>query len=184
MKRKFIPVIICFLICAILGACSDAKNNTNEKENNKTETATVKKSNSKYYFKDDIIKVPEGTIKLTGSRIITPDDNELIYDYSILITVEFTNDSSTLQEPSFVWITHVSLFQDQDKTVSQLIPSYDYALLDEYSNTEDYSIQKVKPGATVECVFAYRLTDTTSPVALVVMKNYNKELGTKVYKLQ
>lgn len=31
MKRKFIPVIICFLICAILGACSDAKNNTNEK---------------------------------------------------------------------------------------------------------------------------------------------------------
>lgn len=184
MKRKFIPVIICFLICAILGACSDAKNNRNEKENNKTKTATVKKSNSEYYFEDDIIKVPEGTIKLTGSRIITHDDHEFINNYSLLITVEFTNDSSILQEPSFVWMNYVSLFQNQDKTISQLIPSYDYSLLDEYTKTADYAIQKVKPGATVECVFAYELIDTTSPVALVVLKNYTEELGIKVYKLQ
>ena len=148
MKRKFIPVIICFLICAILGACSDAKNNTNEKENNKT------------------------------------DDHEFINNYSLLITVEFTNDSSISQEPSFVWMNYVSLFQNQDKTISQLIPSYDYSLLDEYTKTADYAIQKVKPGATVECVFAYELIDTTSPVALVVLKNYTEELGIKVYKLQ
>ena len=181
MKRKLIAVLLAGLMALSSGACGS--NSEDKKGQNKTETVKVPEK-KEVYFKDDVLKIENATIKITNVEIIPPDTELGETNPSIAITYEFTNTSAELMKPFDPWLACFRATQELESTVVEL---YSGSLPDNetYNALRDMAYTDVKPGATVQAVECYEIKDTTRPVTLTARQGAGgKELGTKVIELQ
>lgn len=182
MKKRFLPSIIVVAFSMLLMACGTSPSNQEEPKN-KTETADLPEEKG-VYFKDDILKIDNATIKLTGFEIAPPDTEIGEEKSTLIITYDYTNDSDKAGQPGIVWIACFTATQETDTTIDTLdvAPS---PRDEKYKEMNDMSFTDIKPGATVSAVISYYINDTARPITLKATQGLTgKDLGEKIYKLQ
>ncbi|WP_203578891.1 DUF5067 domain-containing protein [Listeria ivanovii] len=186
MKKILLTLGVTLLTAFTLVACgndSESKETNSSGTSNETETAKKsEKEKTDVYFKDNELKIDMATVKLTGSEVIPPDQNE---DKStLIITYEFTNDSDDVLQPFDVFLACFKLTQETNVSVIDL----DISMADlpaEYNEMNEMANTNIKPGATVKAEMDYAIQDTTKPVNMIATQGVGgKELGTKTYNIE
>ena len=151
------------------------------------EEAEGQEEEPEYYFKDNIIKTKDRTIKITKWEVIKPGKNPYSSFWyqdepAIAFWYEVTNDSEKNIPMASSWEWAVELLQDNsddyENTLQNTMIIPDESLSDNY-------LKDIKPGGTLKCAAAYTLTDETTPVTLIAKNGLlGEELGRKDYKIK
>ncbi len=141
---------------------------------------------SGYYFKDNVIKTSDRTIKIKKYEVIQPGKNPyssiwVEKEPVIAFWYEVTNDSDENIQMATSWEWAVECIQDNSDDYENTL---EVALAPDDSLTKNY-LKEIKPGGTLECAMAYKLTDETTPVTLIAKNGLlGEELGRKDYKIK
>ncbi|MEV8265742.1 MULTISPECIES: DUF5067 domain-containing protein [unclassified Microbacterium] len=134
-------------------------------------------------FSDNVLTLPEYTIKITDTKMIAVGQpgNEYGEKPVIAFWYEVTNTSDQPTDPSTAWIGTFTAIQDNDpNAVNELnvgmLPDQQFL---------DSQIQDIKKGGTVANAVAYELDDETTPVELVASNDFGMtEIGSATFTLQ
>ena len=149
-----------------------------------TEVETVdvpEKSTANY--ENDTLTTKEATIKITGYEVVQSEYSSA--PYTLIVSFDFTNNTTELLQPVSVWSSHFVLTQETESTVEQL-GSFGGLFKDSaLQEASDMFYTDIKPDATVQVARTYAIENISYPVTLTVSDNYRENvLGTKVINLQ
>lgn len=134
-------------------------------------------------YENDTLTTEEATIKITGYEVIQSEYSSA--PYTLIISFDFTNNSTELLQPGSVWSPHFVLSQETESTVEQLGNSGGLLKDSAYQEASDMFYTDIKPDATVQVARTYAIEDISLPTTLTIYDNYRENvLGTKVINLQ
>lgn len=141
-------------------------------------------SNVTVIFENDTLTAEDATIKITGTEVISPNEQYGETQPTLLITYDYTNNSDEPQQPGFIWISYFNATQETESTIEDLDVG-SAPLGEKYNAMREMSHTDVKPGATVQSVVAYKINYADHPVTLVASDGIiGDEIGTKIINLQ
>lgn len=163
--------------CSAPEASTPAPQSTTE-----VESGPATEANTTASFVDNVLTLPEYTIKITETKKIGVGEpgNEYGEKPVIAFWYEVTNTSDELIDPSTSWIGTFTAYQDNDpNTVNELnvgmLPDPQFL---------DTQIQDIKPGGTVANAVAYELDDEITPVELSASDDLGmSEIGRATFTL-
>lgn len=186
MKKKIVAMMLAGVMACGLWACGGSEESDGEKKSqNKEETVTVPKEEKKdISFENDTLSIEDAVIKITGTEVAPPNPELGEEKSTIIFTYDYTNTSDEVMQPGTVWIACFNATQETDATIEDLEVAM--APQDEkYTQMNEMSFTDVKPGATVQSVISYEISDTAKPVTLTATQGIaGEELGSKVINLQ
>ncbi len=142
-----------------------------------------KATQSDYYVKGNVAVTEGCTIKITGSKVFQPGEGWNAYGSKPTIAIEYdmTNTGNTEITPAVEWPFIVTVVQDNDPNTVNTLNSG--TLIG--APGVDLLLQKIKAGGTVHCTHGYELTDTTTPVQLIIKNGVaGEELGKITLNIQ
>lgn len=181
-KRNFLVVaLIVALAVFMMTACEDSSKESGKKESNTVEQEASQTSQDSY-FKNDVAKTPDFTIKITKVKVIPKGNKGNEYGEKPVIAFWYktTNDSGEDLIPGSAWIEIFKAYQDNDPNRMNEL-DVGASPDDRFLDTQN---EKIKKGGTVENAVAYELDDTKTPVKLVAELDFGEvKLGEIEYKL-
>ena len=188
MKNKKVLLSILPLMMASALALSGCAPSTTSSlpSNNETLTQTEEvgpnaESVEEESFKDGVLTTEDFTIEITGTEVIAKGVGANKYGDGPILAIFFdiTNNGETADVSPADWAMTFTAVQDNDPNK---INELDYASY--VGETFGDSFAKIKPGGTVQSVYAYKLTDTTTPVELTASPLFSTDnFGTLVIEL-
>lgn len=134
-------------------------------------------------YENDTLTTEEATIKITGYEVVSNERSSI--PYTLVISCDFTNNSTELLQPGDIWNIYFALTQETESAVKRLGNSGSLPKDSSYQDAKDMFYADIKPDATVQIVCTYAIEDISYPVTLTVSDNYGENvLGTKVINLQ
>lgn len=157
----------------ILGACG---NNTEKKQENKTESVNENKAQ----FKNDTLVIDDAVLKIKDVFIVNDknsDDRLLTFKYEVKNKTD--KDEVTA---SNVWIASTKVEQEDSSTVNKLdvgvTPS-----TGKYKEWFEHSDDTIKKGKTAKGIMSYTLQNDEDVTLKLYKGTEDKELGSKKIKL-
>ncbi len=168
-------------------ACGDSKaSSSSKKEQHKTGSTTKPKKTKKdeVYFKDDVLKVNDATIKLLDAEVVLPNSEKDVEIATLVLTYDYMNQSDHAMTPAHVFMDCFEAFQETETDFEEL----EFAMMplsQKFDALDKLADKKVKPGATVRSAIAFEILDMDAPVELIAMQGVlGKDLGSKIYRLK
>lgn len=148
-----------------------------------TDTAPESGTSSDASFSNNVLTLPEYTIKITDSKVIAVGQpgNEYGQKPVIAFWYEVTNSSDEPTDPTTAWIGAFTAIQDNDPdAVNELnvgsLPD------DQFLESQ---LEDIKKGGTVANAVSYELDDESTPVELIASNDLGMtEIGRATFTLQ
>lgn len=173
------------IIALILSGCSAPAPEASEPAPETTTAVTPDESETpaEASFADNVLTLPEYTIKITDAKMIAvvQPGNEYSQKPVIAFWYEVTNLSDEPIDPTTAWISSFTALQDNDpNAVNELnvgtLPDEQFL---------DSQLQEIKKDGTVANAASYELDDETTPVELVASNDLGAtEIGRATFTLQ
>lgn len=196
MVLRILVVVVCSIFLLALGACSSPENSESSVDQSKpvqsssSETSTESElskvddtSNSKFYFKDNILQISDAKIEIYDYKIIPVGETGNEYGKKPVIAFWYktTNLSDKELSALITWMACFKAIQDNDPNV---VNELSVGALPDDSFLES-QMAKIKNGGTVECAVSYELDDMETPVILRATQGIVGDvLGEQIYEVK
>ena len=199
MKKKiFVISLACVLQAALLSSCflltmppaedqsgqgtdtSSSEPASTPEQQPESEESSASEEPAEPQEEKGVFHLDDADVKITGFEV----DSTTVSDWedreAVIVLYDFTNTSDEPVDPSTTWAFCVEATQETDAAIMDLdiCLSFD----EKYDEAYDMAHNEIKPGATVSCMAAYYMEDSSSPVTLTVTESlFGDELGQAVF---
>lgn len=171
--KKFIMIL--FISLLLLSACGQ-KEETNNKNEEKAETTT-----NKVGFKNDIVTLNKGSIKILDVKIRNASD-ETNGQENIIFTYEAINKTDEDFSAQDFWVATMEVYQENKNTNNKLEVG-STPTTGKYEEYFENMSDTIKKNGKAKGVVSYVLEDDNDVTLKAIQGNTDKELGKKTYKL-
>lgn len=140
------------------------------------------KTDSKYYFADNILVAEDVKIEITDWKVIPV--GETGNEYGDVPVIAFWYNTTNLSgkdiDPVSAWLAMFTVIQDNDP---DMVNELQVGSLPDTAFRET-QMATIKKGGTIACACAYELSDTTTPVTLKGRKGmFGEDLGEQTFNI-